>query len=171
MAREDVVLALDTHDPDWRAQFWPRDFAGLGQLPGVLTPGTAPAGALSSALQWLSSDDTPAQDANLAAVRAGAGTLPYPGAGLPSDATAQDAIVYGSANPSTGVINWPQAQYFIKGGAPPASVLAADPQAATIPSLATIQNVAGAAEPRRPHSLSTWLLIGGGLALVLLLTR
>jgi hypothetical protein len=107
---------------------------------------------IENAVAYTGTDEA---SANFEALLVGASTVPYPGAGLPSNlenvvATipgAQSAayyqITYGSASPITGVIDQDLANYEINGGAPPASVLLADPQAQTIPSLQDLMAAAG----------------------------
>ena len=153
---------------------------GLGQ---AIDPTTA--AAMQPAAIIRSLGPSAMQSENLAAIQAGATTVPYPGAGIPASASPQEAITYGAASPTTGKIDQALVNYMIQGGPPPASVLAVDPLAATIQPLSTVEAQA-AASAQAPSlwdllglgntkpgglSLNTWLLVGGGLALFLILRK
>jgi hypothetical protein len=68
-------------------------------------------------------------------------------------------IVQAATSPATGDVNQPLVQYETQGGAPPASVLAVDPNAQSIPSLSALAGTAynqGLSGP--PTSSGSWLI-------------
>jgi hypothetical protein len=196
MARPDIFRVHPSRDRtrDRRADLWPRGFAGYVParfvLPGFGDASNPSGNPVVSFADWVSGLATGTtglspQAANQVAIRNGMATLPYPGQGLPSNASTQDQITYGSTNQETGVIDYGTANYFIKGGPAPASVLAADPLAVSIPSLDAVLNDPAVNTPApsledifNPSgakvaglSLTTWLLIGGAVAFLFLMKR